>query len=85
MYLLCDANAFYCACEQLFRPDLKGNPLIVLTNNDVACAALNKEAKLLGIKRGQPYFEIKDIIKKNITLPFSVPIMLCMEISLTGS
>ncbi|EKN6179191.1 DNA polymerase V subunit UmuC, partial [Yersinia enterocolitica] len=60
-------------------------PLIVLTNNDVACAALNKEAKLLGIKRGQPYFEIKDIIKKNITLPFSVPIMLCMEISLTGS
>jgi DNA polymerase V len=71
MYLLCDANAFYCACEQLFRPDLKGKPLIVLTNNDGACAALNKEAKLLGIKRGQPYFEIKNIIKKHNVSVFS--------------
>ncbi|CAM3455456.1 MULTISPECIES: translesion error-prone DNA polymerase V subunit UmuC [Yersinia] len=71
MYLLCDANAFYCACEQLFRPDLKGKPVIVLTNNDGACAALNKEAKFLGIKRGQPYFEIKNIIKKHNVTVFS--------------
>ncbi len=71
MYLLCDANAFYCACEQLFRPDLKGKPVIVLTNNDGACAALNKEAKFLGIKRGQPYFEMKNIIKKHNVTAFS--------------
>lgn len=56
MYLLCDVNSMYASVEQLFRPDLKGKPVIVLSNNDGAIVALNKEAKKLGIKRFAPYF-----------------------------
>ncbi len=33
MYLLCDVNSMYACCEQLFRPDLKGKPVIALSNN----------------------------------------------------
>ncbi|CNI68904.1 putative UV protection and mutation protein [Yersinia pekkanenii] len=62
MYLLCDVNSMYAACEQLFRPDLKGKPVICLSNNDGAIVATNKEAKKLGIKRGVPYFQMKSLI-----------------------
>lgn len=41
MYLLCDVNWMYASCEQLFRPDLKGKPVIVLSNNDGAIVAAN--------------------------------------------
>ncbi|MFS7282067.1 translesion error-prone DNA polymerase V subunit UmuC [Serratia proteamaculans] len=71
MYLLCDVNAMYASCEQLFRPDLKGKPVIVLSNNDGAIVALNKPAKKLGIKRGAPYFQAKDIIQRHHVACFS--------------
>lgn len=71
MYLLCDVNLMYASCEQLFRPDLKGKPVIVLSNNDGAIVALSKEAKKLGIKRFAPYFQAKDIIKRNKVTCFS--------------
>ncbi|RJT32564.1 translesion error-prone DNA polymerase V subunit UmuC [Rahnella woolbedingensis] len=71
MYLLCDVNAMYASCEQIFRPDLKGKPVLVLSNNDGAIVALNKEAKKLGIKRFAPYFQAKEIIKKNQVSCFS--------------
>ena len=41
----CDANSFYASCEQIFRPDLRGKPVVVLSNNDGVIIALNKEAK----------------------------------------
>ncbi|MBW3822009.1 Y-family DNA polymerase, partial [Aeromonas hydrophila] len=31
---LVDVNNFYASCERLFRPDLKGRPIVVLSNND---------------------------------------------------
>lgn len=71
MYLLCDINSMYASVEQLFRPDLKGKPVIVLSNNDGAIVALNKEAKKLGIKRFAPYFQAKDIIKRHKVTCFS--------------
>lgn len=71
MYLLCDVNAMYASCEQIFRPDLKGKPVLVVSNNDGAIVALNKEAKKLGIKRFAPYFQAKEIIKKNQVSCFS--------------
>ena len=29
-----DCNNFYVSCERVFRPDLEGKPVIVLSNND---------------------------------------------------
>ncbi|QMV54232.1 translesion error-prone DNA polymerase V subunit UmuC [Ewingella americana] len=71
MFLLCDVNSMYASVEQLFRPDLKGKPVIVLSNNDGAIVALNKEAKKLGIKRFAPYFQAKDIIRRHQVTCFS--------------
>ncbi|WP_208952096.1 translesion error-prone DNA polymerase V subunit UmuC [Rahnella sp. ChDrAdgB13] len=71
MYLLCDVNSMYASCEQLFRPDLKGKPVIVLSNNDGAIVALNKEAKKLGIKRFAPDFQARDIIRRHQVACFS--------------
>jgi len=34
---LIDCNNFYVSCERVFRPDLEGKPIIVLSNND-GCA-----------------------------------------------
>ena len=70
MYLLCDINAMFASCEQLFRPDLKGKPVIVLSN-DGAIVAINREAKALGIKRGTPFFQANTLIKQHNIACFS--------------
>ena len=59
MYALIDCNSFYAKCEKLFRPDLKDKPVVVLSNNDGCVVARSSEAKLLGIKMGVPYFQVK--------------------------
>ena len=61
MVLHADGNSFYASCEQIYRPDLRGKPVAVLSNNDGVIIALNKEAKACGIKRGDPYFKVRDI------------------------
>ena len=61
MILHADGNSFYASCEQIYRPDLRNKPVAVLSNNDGIIIALNKEAKACGIKRGDPYFKVKDI------------------------
>ena len=71
MFGLIDINSCYCACEQAFRPDLTGKPVVVLSNNDGSCIARNKEAKALGIKMGEPYFQIKNIIERYNVAVFS--------------
>ncbi|WP_227695532.1 Y-family DNA polymerase [Psychrobacter fulvigenes] len=71
MYALIDCNSFYANCEKLFRPDLRGKAVVVLSNNDVCVVARSNEAKLLGIKMGVPYFQVKDFCKKNDVIVFS--------------
>ncbi|MCZ4311060.1 Y-family DNA polymerase [Vibrio pomeroyi] len=56
---LIDANSFYCSAETVFRPDWRGKPIVVLSNNDGAAVAVNRQAKDLGIPKFKPYFEIK--------------------------
>ena len=81
MYALIDCNSFYANCEKLFRPDLKDKPVVVLSNNDGCVVARSPEAKLLGIKMGVPYFQVKDFcIKNNITV-FSSNYTLYADIS----
>nr|AVE23089.1 Error-prone, lesion bypass DNA polymerase V (UmuC) [Escherichia coli] len=31
MFALADINSFYASCEKVFRPDLRNEPVIVLT------------------------------------------------------
>jgi DNA polymerase V len=56
---LVDCNNFYVSCERLFRPDLARVPLVVLSNNDGCVVSRSGEAKALGIRMGQPWFECK--------------------------
>lgn len=59
MYALVDGNNFYASCEIAFRPSLAGHPLCILSNNDGCCVARSNEAKALGIKMGEPWFQVK--------------------------
>ena len=59
MFGLADVNSFYASCEALFRPDLRGKPVVVLSNNDGCVIARSAGAKALGIKMGAPWFQIK--------------------------
>jgi DNA polymerase V len=59
IYAICDANNFYCSCERVFNPRLRGVPVVVLSNNDGCCIARSQEAKDLGIKMGDPWFQIE--------------------------
>ncbi|MDA7746540.1 Y-family DNA polymerase [Psychromonas sp.] len=61
MFALVDANSFYCSAEQVFRPEWRGKPLIVLSNNDGCIVAANKQAIALGIQKFQPYFKMKTL------------------------
>jgi DNA polymerase V len=60
MFGLADVNSFYASCEALFRPDLRGKSIVVLSNNDGCVIARNAGAKALGIKMGIPWFQIKN-------------------------
>ena len=65
MFALIDCNNFYASCEKLFRPDLKHTPVVVLSNNDGCIVARSKEAKALGFKMGEPYFQAKEKIERH--------------------
>ena len=58
MFALADINSFYASCEKVFRPDLRNEPVIVLSNNDGCVIARSPEAKALGIRMGQPWFQV---------------------------
>lgn len=61
MYALVDGNNFYVSCERVFRPDLNGRPVVVLSNNDGCAIARSNEAKALGIAMGAPWFRIRHL------------------------
>ena len=71
MFALADCNNFFASCERVFRPDLQGKPVIVLSNNDGCAVARSNEAKALGIKMGDPLFKIRDIVNKHKVAVFS--------------
>ena len=71
MFALADCNNFFASCERVFRPDLQGKPVIVLSNNDGCAVARSNEAKALGIKMGDPFFKIKNLVQKHGVAVFS--------------
>lgn len=59
MFGIVDVNGFYASCEMVFRPDLRGKPLIVLSNNDGCIIARSAAAKKY-VRMGDPWFKIKN-------------------------
>ena len=68
---LIDCNSFYVSCERLFNPKIKNIPVVVLSNNDGCVISRSTEAKKLGIKMGEPYFKVKELVRKNNVQIFS--------------
>lgn len=69
MFAIIDINNFYASCERVFNPKLKNKPIVVLSNNDGCIIARSAEAKKLGIKMGQVFFEKENFLKeKNVNV-----------------
>ena len=71
MIALADCNNFYCSCERVFRPDLVGKPVVVLSNNDGCIIARSEEAKSLGYKMGDPFYQMKEKLEAEGVAIFS--------------
>ncbi len=78
---LVDCNSFYASCETIFKPYLKNQPVVVLSNNDGCVIARSSLAKKVGIKMGVPFFEVKKIVKQNNVKVFSSNYTLYANIS----
>ncbi len=78
---LIDCNSFYVSCERLFNPKIQKIPVVVLSNNDGCVISRSTEAKRIGIKMGEPYFKVKELVKKNNVQIFSSNYALYGDIS----
>ncbi len=81
MFALADVNSFYASCEAVFRPDLKGKPIIVLSNNDGCVIARSAGAKKLGLEMGMPYFQIQQCLRQHQVAVFSSNYALYADLS----
>ena len=70
VFALVDCNCFYASCERVFRPDLEKTPIVVLSNNDGCVIARSYDAKPF-VKMGAPYFQIKEVLRRNGIKVFS--------------
>jgi DNA polymerase V len=71
MFGLVDCNNFYVSCERVFQPRLEGRPVVVLSNNDGCIISRSAEAKTLGLKMSDPYFQVKEQLKREQVQVFS--------------
>ena len=78
---LIDCNNFYVSCERLFRPDLEGKPVVILSNNDGCVVSRSQEVKDLGVAMAAPWFRLKDIAKKHGIVALSSNYTLYADIS----
>lgn len=78
---LCDMRSFYCSCEKVFRPDLRDAGVVVLSNNDGCIVACDEKSKAAGIKKFEPYFKQRALIKRAGIHAFSSNYELYGEVS----
>ena len=71
MFGLVDCNNFYCSCERVFNPELRTQPVVVLSNNDGCIIARSNEAKALGIEMGMPFYQAKELLEREKVAVFS--------------
>ena len=81
MYALIDCNNFFVSCERLFRPDLEGRPVVVLSSNDGCAVSRSQEAKDLGVPMGAPLFKFRDFFTHHGVVPFSANFELYGDVS----
>lgn len=81
MFALIDCNNFYASCQRVFRPDLIGKPIVVLSNNDGCVIARSNEAKDLGIPMGAPAYKFEKIFKEKGVEVFSANFALYGDMS----
>jgi len=81
MFALVDCNNFYASCERVFRPDLNGQPVVVLSNNDGCVIARSNEAKEAGIPMGAPAFKYAPIFASKGIKVFSANFALYGDMS----
>ena len=81
LWALVDCNNFYASCERLFRPDLMGQPIVVLSNNDGCIVARSNEAKALGIPMGEPEYKARALLRAHKVQVFSSNYALYGDIS----
>ena len=65
IFALVDVNNMYVSCERAFNPRLKNRPVVVLSNNDGCAVARSNEVKMLGVKMGTPWFQMKDLVRQH--------------------
>lgn len=78
---LVDCHSCYVSCERIFNPKLIGKAVVVLSNNDGAVVARSDESKMLGVKMGTPFFEIKHLVESGQVIPCSSNYALYQDIS----
>jgi len=81
IFALVDCNNFFVSCERVFRPDLEGKPVVVLSSNDGCVVARSNEAKALNIPMGAPAFKYRQVFKDNKVVQFSGNFALYGDIS----
>lgn len=81
MFLLFDCNNFFASCEQVFRPDWRRRPLVVLSNNDGCVISRSPEAKQIGIAMGEPYFKCRERLERARAIVCSANFSLYSDLS----
>lgn len=81
LFALVDCNNFFVSCERIFRPDLIGKPVVVLSSNDGCFVARSNEAKALGLPMGAPAFKFRDVMERHRVVRFSANFELYGDIS----
>lgn len=81
VFALIDCNNFFVSCERLFRPDLEGKPVVVLSSNDGCAVSRSAEAKEIGIPMGAPAFKYKELFERHQVVKFSANFELYGNIS----
>ncbi|MDE6557457.1 MAG: Y-family DNA polymerase [Duncaniella sp.] len=71
LYAICDCDNCFVSCERVFRPDLEGKPVVVLSNNDGCVVARSREAKAMGVKMGLPYYQLRQAYGNDSITAFS--------------
>jgi len=82
MYALIDCNNFYAYCERVFRPELNGKAVVVLSNNDGCVIARSNEAKVIGIPMGAPAFKHQELFTAHQVNVFSANFALYGDMSM---